>query len=139
MLTSFVNVRTPPGTVNLRLIQIKAHVQTPKYLYPQRLFWAGTNSKIDEPFFYIRANNIGMVLLQIVKAGFKLYPSAVLEALCKAVGKCGLYQCAGISHEQQFRARGSRQSPMRFLHRYIHIRRLFRDRQIIRQTPCRQT
>jgi hypothetical protein len=49
--------------------------------------WAGTNSQFDEPFFDIGADDIRMILLQVVNARAKLHHSAVLKPLRKALSK----------------------------------------------------
>ena len=50
-------------------------------------FWAGTNSQFDEPFFDIGADDIRMILLQVMNARAKLYHSAVLKPLRKVLSE----------------------------------------------------
>jgi hypothetical protein len=95
------------------------------------LFWAGTDSQFDEPFFDIGADDIGMVLLQVVKTGAKLHQFSVLQSLRKGLSEGRRYQGTRISCEKQLWVRRLRQSTMRFLQGCIHIRRFSRDRQFI--------
>jgi hypothetical protein len=66
----------------------------------QLLFWAGTKSQFDEPFFDIGADNIRMILLQVVNSRAKLHHSAVLKPLRKALSESRRYQSAWISREK---------------------------------------
>jgi hypothetical protein len=61
---------------------------------------AGTNAQFDEPFFDIGANNIRMILLQIVNAGAKLHDPAVRQPLRKPLSESRRDQRAGISYEK---------------------------------------
>ena len=63
-------------------------------------FWAGTKSQFDEPFFDIGADNIRMILLQVVNSRAKLHHSAVLKPLRKALSESRRYQSAWISREK---------------------------------------
>jgi len=80
------------------------------------LFWAGTNSQVDQPFSDRGADDLRVILLQVVKAGGKLHNSAVLEALRKVLSEGRRYQSAWISHEKQLWVKRLRQSTMRFLY-----------------------
>lgn len=70
------------------------------YLQCQLLYWARTNSIFEEPFFDIGADNIRMILLQVVNARAKLHHSAVLKPLRKALSESRRYQSAWISREK---------------------------------------
>ena len=67
----------------------------------QLLSWARTNPRFNEPFFDISANDIGMILLQVVQARAKVHHSAVLKLLRKTRSESWRYQSAWISHEEQ--------------------------------------
>jgi hypothetical protein len=71
-----------------------------KCLGCQLLFWVGTNSQFDEPFFDIGADDIRMILLQVVNTRAKLHHSAVLKPLRKALSDGRRYQSASIACEK---------------------------------------
>ena len=55
----------------------------------QLLLWAGTNLQFEEPFFDIRADDISVILLQVVQARAELHQSAVLKLLRRVLGEIG--------------------------------------------------
>jgi hypothetical protein len=76
-----------------------------KWLECQLLFWAGTNSQFDEPFFDIGSDDIRMILLQAVNAGGKLHKSAVFQPFRKALTEAGRDQSAWLACKKQLGVR----------------------------------
>src|SRR5258707_10275493 len=85
-----------------------------KCQYGRFLFWAGTNSHFDQPFFDSSADHIWVILLRVVKAGAKLHHTAVLESLGKALGEGRRYYSAWVPREKQLRVSRLCQSFMCF-------------------------
>ena len=90
-----------------------------------------TNTQSNKPLLDLRADDAGMVLLQIVNTGRKLYQPAILQTLHKILSEGGRHKGSGISHKKQFRVRGFCQSPMCSLHDQSHIGGLPGDRNLV--------
>jgi hypothetical protein len=59
------------------------------------------DTQANKPFLDLRADDVGMILLQIVNARRKLYQFAVLKILCEARAERRRYKSTRISYEKQ--------------------------------------
>jgi len=60
------------------------------------------DTQVNQPLLDLRADYVGMILLQIMNARGKLDNSAVCKTLRKAPAECWRDERARISHEKQF-------------------------------------
>jgi len=79
------------------------------------------DTQVNQPLLDLRADYVGMILLQIMNARRKLDKSAVCKTLRKAPAECWRDERARISHEKQFWIGRFGQRAVCFLHRGIYI------------------
>src|ERR1700754_3139359 len=90
---------------------------------------------LDEPFFDVGADDVGMILLQVMESGAELDEPAVFESLREVLCEGRGYQSSGIADEEELGIRGLGQSMVCLFHGRVYVGGLSCDGQFIGEAP----